>query len=291
MPGQRWLQERLDGGRPAIRCNRDITDAVRQGRVGATTETTMPPFPLLSDADITTIQGVLEEMCPTETATGAELFAANCGSCHGADALGDTGPPIRCGKSVGFAVRNGIIGAYAGYMPPLMRLQGAEIAKIQDHLLGLCPGSATGAELFGANCAACHGTTGAGDHGRPDVRCTVPSRLHHAVYYGRGFPVEVMPTFTPALTPTEEARIAGFLQPTCSNPGADLFASNCATCHGPTGQGGRNANGTTGPGIRCSDSDEVYDAVTDGTGGMPAIADLSNARIDAIVAYLNVGCR
>jgi mono/diheme cytochrome c family protein len=250
----------------------------------------MPPFPLLADADVALIQGVLDDLCPTETATGAELFGANCAACHGADALGDSGPAIRCSRSIRFAVQNGIIGAFAGYMPPLMRLREAEIQKIQDHLVGLCAPGATGAELFGANCAACHGTTGAGDHGRPDVRCTVPSRVHHAVYYGRGFPVEVMPTFTPALSPADEAKITGFLAPYCSNQGADLFASNCATCHGANGQGGRNANGITGPGIRCADASEIYDAVADGYGGMPAIADLVGTRLDAIVAFLRLGC-
>jgi mono/diheme cytochrome c family protein len=273
---------------PAIRCNRDVSGAVKQGREGPTPATTMRPFPLLTDADIALIQGFLDRLCPAASATGAELFAGNCASCHGADAGGDTGPAIRCSRNAAFAVTNGVIGAYPSYMPELLALSDPEIAKIQDHLLGLCPAdSASGTDLFAANCAACHGLSGAGDSGRPDVRCTVPSRLHHALYYGRGFPFLRMPSFTPVLTDTEEARIAGFLAPQCSNTGSALFASNCASCHGTSGQGGRNANGIAGPGIRGASSSDVFDAVVDGYGGMPAIPDLTTPQINAIVTFLH----
>jgi mono/diheme cytochrome c family protein len=96
-----------------------------------------------------------------------------------------------------------------------------------------------------------------------------------------------MPSFTSVLTDTEEARIQSFLAPQCSNQGSALFASNCATCHGTTGQGGRNADGIAGPTIRGADAPEVFDAVVDGYGGMPAIPDLSTAQINAIIGFLN----
>jgi mono/diheme cytochrome c family protein len=275
------------GTAPAIRCNRDVSDAVKQGREGSTPATTMRPFPLMTDADIALVQGFLDRLCPAADATGAELFAGNCASCHGADASGNSAPSVRCSRNAGFAVINGVIGAFPGYMPALLALSDPEIAKIQGHLRGLCaPDSATGAELFAANCAACHGTSGAGDSGRPDVRCTVPSRLHNALYYGRGFPVTRMPGFTAVLTATEESRIAGWLAPQCSNTGSALFASNCATCHGATGQGGRNADTVAGPAIRGASSSEVFDAVVDGYGGMPAIPDLTTPQINAIVGFL-----
>jgi mono/diheme cytochrome c family protein len=284
-------QARGVGARPAIRCNRDVSDAVKQGRDGPTADTTMRPFPLLRDADIALIQGFLDGLCPSASATGADLFAGNCASCHGADALGGSGPSVRCSRNVHFAVENGVVGAFPGYMLPLLALSDPEIQKIQGHLSGLCtPAAATGAELFGANCAACHGIAGEGNGTRPDVRCTVPSRLHSALYYGRGFPVTVMPSFTPVLSAAEESRIASLLSPQCTNQGGALFASNCATCHGTNGQGGRNADGLAGPAIRCASSSDVFDAVVDGKGGMPAIADLTTGQINAIVTYLRTGC-
>ena len=275
------------GTAPAIRCNRDVSGAVKQGREGSTPATTMRPFPLMTDANIALIQGFLDRLCPAAAATGAELFAGNCASCHGADASGNTGPSIRCSRNAGFAVINGVVGAFPSYMPALFEITDPEIAKIQSYLRDLCPqDSATGAEMFATNCAACHGLSGAGDSGRPDIRCTVPTRMHNALYYGRGFPVPRMPGFTPVLTATEEARIAGFLAPQCANTGSALFASNCATCHGTTGQGGRNADTVAGPAIRGASSSDVFDAVVDGTGGMPAIPDLTTPQINAIIGFL-----
>jgi mono/diheme cytochrome c family protein len=280
------------GGRPAILCNRDVTDPVKSGRRGPTQETTMPPFLKLTDADIDLLQGYLNDLCPAATASGADLFVGNCGVCHGADARGGTAPDVHCARAIGDLVRDGVTGVFGG-MPAMLRLTDPEIQRMQDHLLGLCPlGSASGATLYAGNCAGCHGTNGEGDgNRRPDVRCSVQSRIDNAVRKGRGFQVPVMPTFsTSALTDAELASVRAFIAPHCSGQGADLFASNCATCHGATGNGGQNANGVAGPGIRCSSSGDVYDAVVDGTGGMPALADMTNPQIDAVVTFLGTGC-
>ena len=286
------LDARGVAGRPSIWCNRDVSDPVKVGRPGPTAETTMRPFPLLTDADIALLQGYLDALCPTATATGAELFAGNCASCHGADAAGTgEGPAIRCSRSIRHAVRNGVVGAHPGRMPALTRLTDAEIERIQSHLTGLCPsGTATNAELFAANCAACHGTSGEGNGTRPDVRCTVSSRLHDALLYGRGFPVSLMPSYLPALSAGEVTQLAAFLAPRCGGRPVDLYVSNCATCHGATGQGGTNADGLNGPGIRCRSSGDLTDAIQDGSGGMPALADMTTQQIGSVVTYLRSGC-
>jgi mono/diheme cytochrome c family protein len=280
------------GGRPRILCNRDVSAAVKSGRPGPTAETTMPPFPRLTDADIALIQGHLDALCPAATASGADLFAGNCASCHGTDARGKTGPDVHCARSIGDAVRNGVRGVF-GSMRALMRVTDPEIARIQSHLLALCPlGSATGAELYTSNCAGCHGTTAEGDADRrPNIRCTVPSRIGNAVRKGRGFSFPVMPSFPSAsLTDPELASIVGFANGFCSGQPAALYASNCATCHGPTGTGGENANEVRGPNIRCASSSDIFDAVVDGYGGMPAFNDMTNAQINAIVTFLRSGC-
>ena len=231
------------GTRPAIFCNRDIHAPVRSGRPGPTPETTMPPFPKLTDADIALIQATLDEACPAATASGLDLFVGNCGTCHGVDARGRTGPDVHCGRAIGDAVRNGL-----GGMPALMRITDSEIHRIGDHLLGLCPvGSTDGATLFASNCASCHGASGAGDGTRPDIRCSVPSRITNAVRKGRGVDFPVMPSFgTAVLTDAELASVMAFVAPFCSGQPADLFASNCATCHGATGTGGRTPTASTG---------------------------------------------
>jgi mono/diheme cytochrome c family protein len=279
------------GGRPRLRCNRDVAEAVRMGREGATPETTMPPFPRLTDADIGLVQGFLDGLCPPATATGADLFAGNCATCHGSDARGDSAPDVHCGRSIANTVRNGLVGVF-GKMPAMLRITDPEIQRIQDHLLTLCPlGTASGAELFASNCAGCHGTDGEGATTRPDIRCAAPSRVADAVRDGRGFTFPVMPSFgTHVLTDAELASVRGYLAQRCSGTGAALYASNCATCHGPTGGGGQNANQVAGPGIRCASTGDVFDAVVDGTGGMPAIADLTTPQINLIVSFVRAGC-
>ncbi len=176
-------------------------------------------------------------------------------------------------------------------MPALMRVTDPEIQKIQDHLRGLCPlGTASGDQLYASNCAGCHGDAGQGDgNGRPDIRCTVPSRVSNALRKGRGKVVAVMPSWgTSSLTDAELTSIRAFVNPG-ANTGTALFTSNCSTCRGATGSGGRNANDVAGPNIRCKSAAQVSDAVVDGFGGMPALPDLTAGQTSAIVTFLRTG--
>jgi mono/diheme cytochrome c family protein len=101
----------------------------------------MPSFPELTDAEVALIQGFLETLCPLDAASGAELYAGNCASCHGADAGGGrngsgvAGPDIRCkGESdVGEKVREG-----DGDMPAFPELSESAIGRIADLVAGLC---------------------------------------------------------------------------------------------------------------------------------------------------------
>lgn len=68
-----------------------------------------------------------------------------------------------------------------------------------------------------------------------------------------------------------------------SSAGATLFASTCASCHGPSGEG------AVGPPLagRSLGSDEITIAVTDGPGIMPAFSDtLTPGEIGAVVDYV-----
>jgi mono/diheme cytochrome c family protein len=275
------------GGRPLLRCNRDVAESVRMGRDGPTPETTMPPFPALTDADIALIQGYLDGLCPATTATGADLFAGNCAFCHGSDARGASGPDVHCARAIGDMVRNGVVGVF-GKMDAMLHMTDPEIRRIQDHLLTLCPiGSAGGPALYASNCAGCHGASGAGAGTRPDIRCAAPSRVNDAVRDGRGITFPVMPSYgTDVLTGAELAGVRAFIAASCPGTPAALYAGNCSTCHGPTGSGGESANQLKGPNIRCKSLGDVTDAVVDGSGGMPAIPDLTSPQISAITTFL-----
>ena len=70
--------------------------------------------------------------------------------------------------------------------------------------------------------------------------------------------------------------------------GMELFAANCARCHGG------DATGGVGPNIAGYNSERAFPDIADqvalvqsGRGGMPAFADsLSEAEIAAVVTYL-----
>lgn len=68
-----------------------------------------------------------------------------------------------------------------------------------------------------------------------------------------------------------------------NSAGANLFAANCAGCHGANAQGG------SGPNIAgISDSNGVIDTILNGTEGMPGFANtLSDQNISDILAYLS----
>ncbi|GAB4248074.1 MAG: hypothetical protein Kow00129_08750 [Thermoleophilia bacterium] len=65
--------------------------------------------------------------------------------------------------------------------------------------------------------------------------------------------------------------------------GADVFATNCASCHGAEGEGG-NSPALTGLGLSPED---IEAQVRQGGGGMPAFEGiLSDAEIEAVVGYV-----
>ena len=147
----------------------------------------------------------------------------------------------------------------------------------------------SGGDLFTADCAGCHGADAAGQPGRPDVRCTVRSRIADAVRRGRGNG-SAMPAFPPTeLTDAQITLIARYLAGLCTGRPADVYASNCATCHGATGTGGRNANGVRGPNIRCAGGGDLLEAVRSGSEGMPAFPELSSSRVQGLATFLRGG--
>jgi mono/diheme cytochrome c family protein len=125
-------------GRPDVHCSKQIADPVRNGRTGPVGD--MPAFPELTEAEIGLIQGFLETLCPTDSASGPDLYAGNCAGCHGGDAGGGTGdgvrgPDIRCkgAADVEEKIREG-----DGEMPAFPELSTAAVARIADFVAGLC---------------------------------------------------------------------------------------------------------------------------------------------------------
>jgi mono/diheme cytochrome c family protein len=198
------------GMKPDIHCSRAIHDVVRSGRTGGAAGD-MPAFPNLSEADIATLQGYLDGLCPAPT--GADLYASNCASCHGAYGGGTArAPAARCATRVTDALTVG----RAAAMPAFSAFTPDDVTHVQQVLDLLCTAfGVSGADLFAANCSSCHGANGGGgqnafgEHG-PDIRCYDIPDFFDAVQSG----YEVMPPF-PTLDADRIGRIILWVHGTC----------------------------------------------------------------------------
>ncbi len=159
-------------------------------------------------------------------APGQALFAANCASCHGADATGtERAPNLQSlgAGTVDFWVSTGRMpladsSIQADRKPPRFnRLQTLQIAAFVQ---SLAPGGTTvpnvdlsdaslsnGGRLFTLNCAACHTITGSGDalaEGAyaPSLHVATPQQIVEAIRSGPGN----MPHFGPGNISNAEAR-------------------------------------------------------------------------------------
>ena len=70
--------------------------------------------------------------------------------------------------------------------------------------------------------------------------------------------------------------------------GADVFSANCASCHGPDGDGGVGPQLSGGAVVESvGDPAAIAVVVTDGRGGMPSYSGrLSTEEIDAVAKYV-----
>jgi ubiquinol-cytochrome c reductase cytochrome c subunit len=173
-------------------------------------------------------------------APGQALFAANCASCHGPEALGTDKAPNLQGLGAGtvdFWVSTGRMplansSVQAIRKPPRFnRLQTLEIAA---WVQSLTPGQGTqvpvvnlknadleaGLTLFTLNCAACHTITGAGDAlaggaYAPSLHLATPTQTIEAIRSGPGN----MPHFSVGnLTNTEARDIAAYVHDVIQHP-------------------------------------------------------------------------
>jgi cytochrome c oxidase cbb3-type subunit 3 len=182
--------------------------------------------------------------------------------------------------------------------------------------------AADGAELFRRHCAVCHGDHGEGGVGvplaLPDFQRQVSDTfLKRTIRYGR--PGRVMPAFS-SLSDEEinalVAQVRSFVDVKApvyeqqhisgnAERGKQLFAQNCARCHGSEGKGGQGTGvtfsrprdlpvippGLNNPGFLRSASDEmIKHTLEQGREGtpMPSFSKqgLSDQQLNDIVAYV-----
>jgi len=173
-------------------------------------------------------------------APGQALFAANCSTCHGAEALGTTRGPNLQGLGAGtidFWVSTGRMplansSIQATRKPP--RFNRLETLEIAAWVQSLTPGEGVqvpvvntneadleaGGTLFTLNCAACHTITGAGDAlmdgaYAPSLHLATTTQVVEAIRSGPGN----MPHFSVGnITNTEARDIAAYVDGVIQHP-------------------------------------------------------------------------
>lgn len=171
---------------------------------------------------------------------GRALFAANCASCHGPEALGTNLAPNLQGLGAGtvdFWVSTGRMpladsSVQATRKPP--RFNPLQTLEIAAFVQSFTPGQGTkvpvvktsgadleaGNNLFTLNCAACHTITGAGDAlaggaYAPSLHLATPTQIVEAIRSGPGN----MPRFSPGnITDTEARDIASYVHGVIQHP-------------------------------------------------------------------------
>ena len=192
-------------------------------------------------------------------------------------------------------------------------LAGATLQQIQSNPDLQQFALAEGRTLFGDNCAACHGSGGQGAHGYPNLNDDVwlwggkLEDIQHTITVGvRSTSPDTRQSQMPAfgrdamLKPAQIDDLTEYVVHLSGRPadgsavkrGTQLFADNCAVCHGPDGKGNRTLgapNLTDNEWLYGGTSDDIHDQIWNGHGGvMPTWGGrLTPEEIKALAIYVH----
>jgi mono/diheme cytochrome c family protein len=157
---------------------------------------------------------------------GQRLFAVYCGACHGR-AVGYTGTPEALREIIS---RGGL----HLEMPPWQnRLTGNDLEALAAYVVDPQAYPA-GVQLFSRYCSSCHAARVPAADNREQARQII----------ARGGPHETMPVWGDILTPEQLDALASYTLSAGAGgqaeAGGEVFAQNCAACHGAFGEGGPN---------------------------------------------------
>ena len=218
---------------------------------------------------------------------GQRLFAINCAACHG--------------RAVAFSGEESVLrtiiaeGGQHLDMPPWQeKLSETELTTLAAYVTD--PAQVPeGNELFAQNCSNCHGVR---VPAAPDVE-----QARHLIASGGAH--ETMPVWGSILTAEQLDALVSYTlnasRGTSLEVGQQLFAQNCATCHGSFGEGGANptraddviAPISTGEYLRTRDDSTLRAIIAQGQPnfGMSPFGTafggpLEEEEVDAIVAFM-----
>lgn len=165
-----------------------------------------------------------------------------------------------------------------------------------------------GADLYQQSCASCHGTDGAGTEYAPTLMGVGAASVDFQLSTGRmpfaGQPGQQAKRKPVAFTqeqidslveyvvdlggeePSGPAIPSVTLSDELLSRGQEIFAGNCAPCHGATGNGGAVGGGALAPPLDQSTPVQTVEAMLTGPGQMPVFA-LSGQDQDAVATYVD----
>lgn len=196
----------------------------------------------------------------------------------------------------------------------LAQLRAAPLEAIPADPKLLAFAQAYGKAAFGDNCGGCHGAGGAGAKGYPNLNddewiwggtlADISTTITHGIRSGTDEArVGPMPAFVRdgVVSRADAGALADHVRALAGLPatgttdpakGAELFAANCAACHGAEGRGNRELgapNLTDAIWLYGSDRATLVETIANGRGGvMPAWSGrLDEATIKALTVYVH----
>jgi ubiquinol-cytochrome c reductase cytochrome c subunit len=150
------------------------------------------------------------------------------------------------------------------------------------------PGS--GAAIFAANCAVCHGPHGGGASVGPSLRADAFDYIvaQKVELGGQG-----MPPFNTLFSPDEIKTVSAYVAQEVADPvarqatiaeGGTIFRLYCAGCHGAAGRGGALGRGRNAPSYANRPAANALAAMLRGPFNMPVFSSTLDVRQQAAVA-------
>jgi cytochrome c oxidase cbb3-type subunit III len=199
--------------------------------------------------------------------------------------------------------------------PGVAKLAAANLADIEKNPELLSIATATGKAAFANNCAPCHGSGAQGAKGYPNLNDDdwlwggKLDEIQQTITHGARWDVDkqtrssAMPAFGKdgILKADEIANVAQYARSLSGLPnetkadlakGKEIFAANCAVCHGEQGKGNQEVgapNLTDKIWLYGSDTGSILNRINTGGGGvMPAWGDrLDATTIKALTVYVH----
>ena len=198
-----------------------------------------------------------------------------------------------------------------GYVPPSPQPTTAPVYPMVP------PDPQEGAAIYAEKCAPCHGPTGMGDGAQSGALSVPPAALASPDVFRAALPTDwydlvtngnlerMMPPFT-SLDDRQRWDVVAYAYTLGSSDaglaqGKQIYTAECESCHGENGQASGAADWTTPAVLAKLSNQQLFDAISNGQGNMPAYAEkfteaerwalsdyvrsLSFARVETTTAY------